>query len=92
MFFTFPTHVAFHMIGFRATGAASSRTQAASGHLQQLTLPLNLSNFLFCFTIATEIAEVGACSGPGSPREQEIDRRPFQMPVRLKAAEQGYIF
>ena len=41
----------------------------------------------FGFFNATEKAEAEAASGVGSWRDQKTDRHPFQMPVRLQAAQ-----
>ena len=47
----------------------------------------NLSVSLFGFgDVATEKAEAEPSSGVESGRDQETDRHPFQMPVRLHAA------
>ena len=45
----------------------------------------------FGFLNATEKAEAETASDVGNWRDQEIDRRPFEMPIRLKAGQLSYI-
>ena len=45
----------------------------------------------FGFFNATEKTEAETASDVGNWREQEIDRHPFEMPIRLKAGQLSYI-